>query len=412
MIKVITTLAVMVLLLSSCHSETGVFPLKNHESTKYDFSGLDQFIEDKQVIFIGESTHGAEEFTEIKAELVKYLSENHGYSILAMESGKVEINFLNDRWQFFDDQFMMKSMIYEAWNTPAMKELIQYIRENEGLTIEGLDPWPVVSGRWIGESELHQYIKERILNEDSNLAREFIDVDNKFITFMNEIVFDNYNMIDFDRANLILKEYKDFLYKGEELQFAEMEFVKGRINVLEQYFNEEFLSISEFDNPHQAYFSRRDLSMFNELENIINENPEEKVIVWAHNGHIQKNFELIDQTNEYLAEDFDPPPLVLGSLAADKLGDDAYFIGMYFNQGSIKLLDDNIYDIEPKSKDSELEYILSQYGHEKIFIDFESHNEEWSNTSVKAYSEGFFEYYLTPSEQYDALIFIDSVNPR
>lgn len=399
----------IVIFLTGCSSETHVHPIEE-EGNQYDFSFVDSYIEDKQIIFLGESTHTAKEFTALKAELVKYLHEQHDFSVLAMESGKNEIDFLNTKWEEFDDRFMLENMILAAWHTSDMENLVAYIRDSQ-LKINGLDPLPVTGNvRRVERMELQQFLKSLIEPMDEGLADEFIELERDFIDYMQILPFEHENKADLQKAQEMKGKYETFLNELGNFEIEEhvIQFVQGRISVLET-FTAEFLAEYDIDHVYQDYFSRRDLTMFHELQALLEQNPDEKIIVWAHNGHVQKNFDAIEQTNEGLAMDYSPPPLVLGTLANEKLGDISYYVGFYFNQGKILL--DGVEKIDPKKNANELEYVLSEYGHERLFVDLNEYDADWVNESITAHDNGLWDYKMVSNEQYDALIFIDTVTP-
>ncbi|WP_026690476.1 erythromycin esterase family protein [Alteribacter aurantiacus] len=402
----------LILLLVSCSPPAGVYPIKEDESDELDFSYLDEVINDRDIVFIGESTHGSKTFTDVKVELVKYLFEHHGFSVLALESGKVESDFFNIEGHSLDDHFAMEGMIYEAWQSSSMESLLSFIREDPKRSVHGIDPWPVLNGRRVGESAFHSYMRDKVeATSENHLDRAFIETEGRFIYFMQGLMMNKASMGDQNEADLILDSYKDLLIKGTFLDKGVRRLIEGRIDVLEHYFHNDFLTDEYQQTPHQAYYSRRDLGMFLELKELYEENKEEKIIVWAHNGHIQKNVERIEMIDESLVQDFEPPPLVLGTLAAEEWGEEAYFMGLYFNQRAIAFFDGNTYDVEPKENE-EMEYVLSDYGYEVAFIDFNETNEEWPRERIKAYSDGFFDFRMIPSEQYDGVLFFETVEPR
>lgn len=65
-----------------------LYPLPSHSPLSYDdnlFSPLDRLLSKATVVGLGEATHGAREFFEVKHRLFRYLAENHGFKALGYE---------------------------------------------------------------------------------------------------------------------------------------------------------------------------------------------------------------------------------------------------------------------------------------------------------------------------------------
>lgn len=55
--------------------------------TTEDLSFLKEAVQDKRIVVLGESTHGAKEMNQSKIRMIKYLHEEMGYDVLAFETG-------------------------------------------------------------------------------------------------------------------------------------------------------------------------------------------------------------------------------------------------------------------------------------------------------------------------------------
>lgn len=71
-----------------------VSPLADLKSTT--FSVLDSQLSDVRIVGYGEDTHGSAEFTLLAKELMEYLSVNHGFNTIILETGLGEGEYLND----------------------------------------------------------------------------------------------------------------------------------------------------------------------------------------------------------------------------------------------------------------------------------------------------------------------------
>ena len=114
-----------------------------------DLQFLDAFA-DKQLIGLGEATHGTSEFFEAKHRIFQYLVENHGYRIFAIEADFGESLFINEAIQAGDkaaiEDLMIDKMHFWTWRTTEVKALLEWMceyninkAENERLQYVGVD---------------------------------------------------------------------------------------------------------------------------------------------------------------------------------------------------------------------------------------------------------------------------------
>jgi len=85
----------------------------------------------KSVIALGESTHGTAEFFKAKHRIFKYLVENHGYRIFAIEADFGESIILNEaiqegRTEDIHD-LMITKMHFWTWRTEEVKDMLEWM---------------------------------------------------------------------------------------------------------------------------------------------------------------------------------------------------------------------------------------------------------------------------------------------
>ena len=119
------------------------------EWTDSDLQFLDACA-DKQLIGLGEATHGTSEFFEAKHRIFQYLAENHGYRIFAIEADFGESLFINEAVQAGDkaaiEDLMIDKMHFWTWRTLEVKALLEWMceyninkAEDERLQYVGVD---------------------------------------------------------------------------------------------------------------------------------------------------------------------------------------------------------------------------------------------------------------------------------
>ncbi|GAA0456043.1 erythromycin esterase family protein [Alkalibacillus silvisoli] len=366
-----------------------------------DYSFIDDYIEDKQVVLLGESSHWTQDFTEVGVDLVRYLHEHHDFSILALETSKAELEYFTENLEPLNRNQDFEYAVLESWVNDEMASLAQYASDTGGFEMKGLDWIPVSSHP--NEGILQHIISE--MNEiDPDLGNQFALAESTFTKHIPRLYFEVLS-IDHNYIDELLESYQ-LITETEyfsQLDSTIQTFIDDRIYVLKRVLNEDYLADYKINDDFQDIYSRRGLGMLHELENIMDEHPHEKVIIWAHNGHIQKEFSQINNIDTNLADIFQETPLVFGSLVDRELDLETYYIGMYFNEGELVSQG----DVERKEEEGFLEYELSLYNYDRLFVDL--HSKSWAEELRIAHDDGVYQYEMVPSEQYDGLIYIDTV---
>ena len=124
--------------------------LETRNELPSDFKKLDRFIENKEIILLGEAAHGEGKTFEVKTQIVKYLVEEKGFNTIALEGMDfLEMEFINGRHILKDnlvDDF--ESEWYKYWNPwhPA-KQLIPFENfiKKEKLSFVGIEPYKKIN---------------------------------------------------------------------------------------------------------------------------------------------------------------------------------------------------------------------------------------------------------------------------
>jgi erythromycin esterase len=191
------------------------------------------------------------------------------------------------------------------------------------------------------------------------------------------------------------------------LDNLEKEFVKKNMyeyfEVIQRVLDNKKHLLSNLVIGQRSFEKIRDQIMANNLEWICKKlYPNEKVIIWAHNAHIYKNYETL----------FKYKPM--GSLINSDIVNKSYYIGLFMYEGKASLNNRTIYNLSKPPKKSLEDYM----NHNKSPISFL----DLSNTSPNDYNKWIFnktlilesgtmEKFITPAEQLDGIFFIKKVSP-
>lgn len=377
--------------------------------TSDDYSDLEflkPILEDKRVVFLGESSHGVGEFSQAKTRLIKYLHEELDYDVIAFESGLAETSAAYMDISSLTSEELMENSIFSIWHSTETLELFSYIKEeyeaDDPLILTGFDIQP--SSPYYGS-----FLKEWFYYVDVDIAELAYDVESKVSNYY----------LDHNREGF-LKEKEYLISSYEKI----IEFINNNENELQEVYPLEediiiitnkvlenrIIAINDFFSGQYDIFDSKNLSKVYEIrDNMMAENltwvieelyPDKKIIVWAHNVHIR---ERNSETSFFYI------PL-MGELLPDSIKKDSYVMGLYFYQGKIATNDRTIIEVDSGYN---LEDYLNRSKYQYSFLNLEDIEKvqanEWVFQVQNSYQQ--FKDKLVLKDQYDGVLFIKEVNP-
>jgi erythromycin esterase len=127
-----------------------------------------------------------------------------------------------------------------------------------------------------------------------------------------------------------------------------------------------------------------------------------KVIVWAHNFHVRHDNSATAMRQRGM-----------GEFVRERFRDELYTIGLYMNEGTAAYNDRSIYAIRPAPAGS-MEWVLASTGLRTLFIDLlhQTHTtgNEWMFQPTTQREWGTRSFSMVPRNQYDGVVFIESVS--
>lgn len=253
-----------------------------------------------RVIALGEVTHGSREIFAMKHRLIRYLCQEENFSRFALEANLPEAYAVN-RYLAGDTQqsvtSLLRNMYFWTWQTEEVAALVEWMKlhnEKEGQRIEftGFD-MQYYQGAIV---ELSRVLKE---DELTTIITLLSDLRNARKNQGNRNELSTEQMEAFETAFSRLRK----LLKANNLEAQKLSWANQQVRILEQYVQ------------MKGYLSR-DRFMAENMRWIYDQSPEEKVVIWAHNGHIQES----DQR--------------MGKYLHDNFGQDYLSIGFTFYQGA------------------------------------------------------------------------------
>jgi erythromycin esterase len=257
-----------------------------------DLQPLLAMIGDARLVALGEATHGTREFSTMKHRIVECLVEEKGFNLFLIEENWGETLAVNRYVQTGAGDAGRALRAFQAiWQTEELFDLIYWIRahnENSGAR-------PTVS--------FHGYDVTRVQQALANLVDYVTEVDPDGLPFVEEELRcfrQNYIPHRPERGPLRLTEAQyqrcregvqnvhDWLLSRQlvhEDASASMEYAQAVYSARLLVQNEQFRSADPMDAETR---NLRELFMADNVASLLEQaEPGAKVIIWAHNGHVQ-----------------------------------------------------------------------------------------------------------------------------
>lgn len=261
---------------AQCTSELDNYTVGFDEIKASSFSFLDNSLNDVRIIGYGEDTHGTAEFTLLAEELMKYLSEKHGFKIFIIETGFGEGQYLNDYIQ--GKRGDLKAILEKhnstwRYKTKEFYQLMNWLREYNKNN----------------SAKIHLYGCEmQYVISDVNKIREYfkkVDSDYQIDGFEKHLwqPIEESEKIDYYISYAKLKKYFIDNYEIFKNKTSEKEYSLAyqHIVVLGQFVS----AINQ--NAEQRKHDFRDIYMGENIQWILNfHGNESKALYWAHNSHV------------------------------------------------------------------------------------------------------------------------------
>lgn len=262
-----------------------VYPEAGYE----DLMPLKEIIGDARIVALGEGTHGTQEFITVRHRMIRFLVEEMGFNILAVEGDWGPAKAVNEYIQGGDGDARQTLLDMHSWviGTEEMSELIEwmhdYNRQTEDsvrLSFYGLDIYSPHESMQHVIREM-QNIDPEAVNDTSTAYACFPDAYwDIFDTYLNRSNEEKRSCLDSVRsvydqiANSV--RYKEAL--SQKAYAALLQEARVAVQGVEVYV-EGVGSGSD----------TRDQDMAENATWLLRQaGPDAKIILWAHNGHVQK----------------------------------------------------------------------------------------------------------------------------
>lgn len=372
-----------------------IHPLKGCDPTGADsveLQLLDRLVGRSSVVALGENSHGASEIYRMKERMIRYLATHQGFDQVAFETGMAEASLLDDYIRV--GKGTAKAAIFGLgmwiWDTQEVLSLVEWMRQQNihgepiafrGIDMQSADKAGELLYTMLNGDAAAQHLLEKIRQRlgrvrtwnsvgsariDPQLAREIRQ--------------------DLDR----LENHMEATAPDAQTRTIEKQYVA----LIRQYLG-------------MGLLCWRDRCMAENLLWIRQQNPESRIVLWAHNGHVSRSANM------------------MGDLLDKELGKDYVSFGFTFHEGRYTgIAPDEQQQWQHDAQTAypgTLEHLLHQLDEPIFLLDLRRMREErapaleWINQtrfrhvgSVKV-EEEFKDW--NAADQFDYLIYIDRVTP-
>lgn len=388
--------------------EETIYPLElNQSEFNTDLLPLKTAFADKEIVGMGEATHGTKEFFDLKSKTFKFLVTNCNYKVFGIEASYGECSFINDYVNsgIGNIDTVMDHFDFWTWRTEEVKELILWIKnynqqksESEKISFYGFDMQsfysPIqylnfffMSDTSINYNELKNIINPILTKSEAQIYKALKNKKNKFQDTLTSV---HYLLKAWINKN---KPIIEFQYSAKQLERLLLS--------IENYGQ----SIKEIDGNYRDSCMASNVLKIQKIENA-------KMFIWAHNGHI--NLSYSDNSYKYSKSQFNDLPM--GAHIRNAIGTKYHTIGFVFNEGHFQAFQNSkIRECSvPVNKKNTLTNALSSTKSSVFYVNLTSSDNVLFSTAQRMYDIGavFWGYkkssaWINAKKQFDGLIYIE-----
>jgi erythromycin esterase len=383
-----------------------------------DLQNTNTMLAGKQIVGMGEATHGTSEFQTIKHRYFQFLALELGFRNLAIEENFSAVVPLNEyiRSGTGDIKSLINGLRSSMFKTKEFYDLVVWMRDynknksdSDKVNLYGMDAQNTGYSALAAQKLIQQY-ESSYLPKFNSLASSFLvdltdfKTDQEAVAALPSLVAKAQEI-----SNHIQNNAAAYHLAGAK-SYA---LLKQHITVIQQALNQ----YTQFLKGTSAGFETRDKNMAANVQWIEStEGLGSKIMVWVHNGHINL------QPSNYFSNDV--AINVLGTNLRKVYGSKFYSIGFLFNQGSFSAVNnygqDQVFTVKPLSS-AYLAQAMSSLNVPVFFYDlaqsslkpkirqvFSKEHDMYLIGAGYTGKESDAIYSLNFSKEYDGLIFIDS----
>lgn len=287
-----------------------IYPLSSvnpEQQDNDDLKILNELVGDSKVVALGEVTHGSSEIYQLKNRMYRYLAKNKGYDIFSLEAAMPEAYNVNKYVVNGegDPKALLKGMYFWTWQTEEMLSIINWMKQYNGqnqnkIQFSGFDIQYYQGALGNLKKDFYKY---QFPESDVNaLSALLIEIHTK--TSQKKSGHTLVSKKQKENIDILLNNIKQL---AEKIPAGiDRKWFFQNVRIIEQYLAKSY--------------SNRDKLMAENVMWIAENYPNSKIVVSAHNGHIN------NRKNE------------MGSFLKEGLKNDYTTFGFAFYEGTYTAL--------------------------------------------------------------------------
>lgn len=278
---------------------------------------------DARIVGLGEGTHGTSEFFQMKHRLLRLLVEEAGFRVFLMEAGLGEAAAVNDYIVngVGTAEDVLHGLSYIIWNTDEILAMIEWMRAyniahpDDPVYFHGYD----IQFHFGAVAQILDYLERINAPQYAAVADDLTCLGERDVVMYPAPTPDCAERLQ--ALQTLFVEQRDAFTAASSPR--EYQFAAHVVDVLIDI--EAYATLNTRDNTTRDTFMAENIIWFADQYF-----PDERIVVWAHNGHVRTSqfpyFGLLD-----LVADFYP----MGKHLRERYGDDYITVGFAFGRGSI-----------------------------------------------------------------------------
>ena len=384
-------------------------PVRSLTSTRFDdLRFLEPLLQGKRIVQLGESGHGVREFDQAKVRLIRYLHEELGYDVIAFESGLYDCWSANRKMASLTATNLMRHCIFGVWHTAEVLPLFQYVKETQStahpLVLAGFD---IQASTVVEDAGAPLFLQSVIEKLDYEYAVRIRHLDSLFVTGRTPFAQSG--------AGLKAAATYDSLTTWLDAHAGELGAAFATDPQTPRVARQLAFSRARFLRHLRAQSSEeltlyRDPGMADNLDALLSSiYPGKKVIVWAHNYHVQA-----DRGHSYENGDPSTGIATMGTWVAQRHASELYTVGLFMYRGTAADNARRVYDVSAPSPNS-LEATFYPVRMKHFFVDLSQagpgSGTEWIRRMTISKDWGVTPLLQVIGDQYDGILFVDTTSP-
>lgn len=381
----------------SCQKPKKKFSTSQFDPTSKQFEFLKEPLKNIKVLALGESSHGFGSLQTLKSNLVQYLHQELDYNVLIFEGGygDIKLSWLNREGS--SAKQLLGGSVPANMQSKQMLPLFEYLvtQEEKPIVMRGMDTNMSGKGFKFKLMYIIRRLEPKIIQDSIEKGLSYYYRPKEILENKDEWIENTAQYLQtLDFTKSIIEESKQDILELELAKEEEVGVLLDNIEILKKAAKYTF-----GESISRGLVIRDSLMAENVFEVVEKEFPNTKVLIWGHNGHIEKGpgeGDNIKWVGHYLKE---------------KYGDKYYALGMYVKKGFIyQTQERKTSNFEIKSPSFIETKIHTDYG-KNVFIDippYDETNTNWVNKPIDGYElEAGGRVRFIPSKRFDGILFME-----